>query len=159
VLRTSRISGDRARDIAEAIRKAVIGARTVDEFETRVRAVPHSDAQVLVERVEPFQADGRVETGQAEFDRTFVAAAFAMRSPADISPVIQTKFGWHVIFLVARLPPTAPPSKETHDDLAAAVVDLRARTALQTVLAARIERSPIELVAGAESLLARVREP
>jgi peptidyl-prolyl cis-trans isomerase C len=36
---------------------------------------------------------------------TFTNAAFALKRPGDVSPVIQTRFGYHVIYLVGRVPP------------------------------------------------------
>jgi hypothetical protein len=159
VMRGSRVSVDSARGVAEAIRRAAIGSPGVEEFEARAQAVPHSGAQVHVERLDGFQADGRLETGSGEIDRVFVAAAFALRIPTEISPVVETKFGWHVIFLVARKPPGELSPEQSHESLASAVVELRARTALQGILRARIEKSPIEMFGAADSLLARVSEP
>jgi parvulin-like peptidyl-prolyl isomerase len=159
VTRSTRVSADRARGLAEAIRKAVTGSSSVDEFEARAKAIPHSDAQVLVERLDGFQADGLLATGRGEFDRVFVAAAFALRSPAELSPVVETRFGWHVIFLVARQPPGDGAPPQSRDGLATAVMELRARTTLQAILRARGERSPIALDGAADSLMARVGEP
>jgi hypothetical protein len=159
VMRGPRVSVESARGVAEAVRRAVIGSPGVEEFEARAKAVPHSGAQVHVERLDGFQADGRLEAGRGEIDSVFVAAAFALRIPTEISPVVETKFGWHVIFLVARKPPGELSPEQSHESLASAVVELRARTALQAILRARIERSPIEMFGAADSLLARVSEP
>jgi hypothetical protein len=159
VMRSLRVSADRARGIAEAIRKAVLGSPGVDEFEARAKAIPHSDAQVVVERLDEFQADGLLATGRGELDRVFVAAAFALRSPAEVSPVVETRFGWHVIFLVARRPPGDGAPQQSRDGLASAIIELRARTTLQAILRARAEKSPIALDGAADTLLARVSEP
>jgi hypothetical protein len=157
VVRGSRVSEDRAQSVAEAIRMAAIGSSTVDEFEARAKVVPHSDAQVIVQRLDGFRADGRVVATGVEFDPIFVAAAFALQAPTEISPVVETKFGWHVIYLDARL--TGPAPQEKEDDLAPAVVSLRARSALDAIVRSRAKRSPVEIVGAADSVLARVREP
>lgn len=157
VLRSTRVSDERALAVAAAIRQAVAGARTVDEFEVRAKGSPHSDARVVVERLDAFAADGRSRGG--EMDASFVAAAFLLRAPADVSPVVETRFGWHVIFLVERALPEPVALEQRRAELAPAVLDMRARASLESMLRERRQAVPIELLGSAEALMSEVRTP
>ncbi len=140
--------------IAEAIRRAVRGSRTGDEFQARARAVPHPQARVIVQPVPPFGADGLDASGSQSFDPGFVAASFALRAPLDVSPVVASPFGWHVIMLVRRGEPR-PRTPELAADLEKRVVELRARIALDAVLAARRASTKAEVLSGADALMER----
>ena len=59
------------------------GAR--DDFSARANAVAHPHAQLIVQPVGPFGADGLDASG-GELDAGFVAAAFALRAPPEIEP-------------------------------------------------------------------------
>lgn len=157
VIRSSRVSEERALAVASAIRQAVAGARSVDDFEVRAKGSPHSDAQVVVERLGAFAADGRTPNG--ELDPSFVAAAFLLRAPADVSPVIETRFGWHVIFLVERTPFEQGALAQRRTDLAPAIFDMRARASLESLLRERRQAAPIEVLGAADALMSEVRAP
>lgn len=51
----------------------------------------------------------------------FDVAAFALRNPGDISDVVQTKFGYHILQLVARAPAGQKPFEEVREELIAEV--------------------------------------
>ncbi|MGO9835074.1 MAG: peptidyl-prolyl cis-trans isomerase [Polyangiaceae bacterium] len=153
VLRTPGVPEERAREVAGAIRQAVAGARTADDFEAIANAVPHSGTQLVVQRVSDFGADGRAEKG-AEYDPIFVAAAFALRSPGQVSWVIQSSFGWHVIYLIERTAADRSSIEQRRIDLASDVVRMRVRIRTDSVLHARKERSSIEVSEAADALMA-----
>ena len=150
VLRSGRVPGATAVAIADAIRRNVEGVRSADEFESRAKATPHADARVVVERLEPFSADGH-------FDSSFIAAAFELRSAGDISPVVETQFGWHVVYLVGRDPLRDEGGRAS--ELAAAVTELRARDWLESRLRLRARTSHVEILAGADALMSQVKVP
>jgi peptidyl-prolyl cis-trans isomerase C len=156
VLRSARLPEAREVAIADAIRSKVDGASSVDEFERRAAATPHADAQVVVEQLAAFGADGRSSTG--EIDASFVAAAFGLHSPGELSGVVETRFGWHVIFLVGRTAPEGDNAGRS-DDLAASVAELRARGRLESFFRERRRTSRIEVLGVADSMMAEVKVP
>jgi parvulin-like peptidyl-prolyl isomerase len=94
-----------------------------------------------------------------ELDASFVAAAFLLRAPADVSSVVETRFGWHVIFLVERSLPEPGALAQRRADLAQAVLDMRARASLESMLRERRKAVPIELLGAADALMSEVRTP
>jgi hypothetical protein len=146
VLRVPGFSPERELATANAIARAVSNARTPEAFEAAASATPHAGAQVIVERIQPFQVDGAL-------DPSFVAAAFRLHSPSERSPVIESAFGWHVIYLIERKAED-PASLETRRlELASAVVATRARSNLEDLLRERKGRVPIEVSGAADSMM------
>ena len=74
------------------------------------------------------------DLGTLESGRTvppFDAAMFALTKPGELSPVVETSFGFHIIQLIARLPAGAKPFSEVKDTLmkqAATTIAQEART-------------------------------
>lgn len=153
VLRTPSVAPAHGRFVAEAIAKAVASARTVEEFESRAKAVK-SELRISVEELPAFDAAGRMDDGQM-LDPDFVVGAFGLRQPGDTSPVTETSFGWHVIRLLSREGPGADRSARSAD-LAEAVYSLRARSALTALLGRRRAGTTVEIAPGADRVMASV---
>jgi hypothetical protein len=151
VLRSPNLRDDAAVAIASAIRRAVVGARSPDEFEARAGAVNHPRAQVRVERIGPFGADGK-GADDTEIEPGFVAAAFALRSPLDTSPVVATPFGWHVLQLVERTA-AAEEQGDRRVALTEPVVQMRGRIRLQAIVLARRQSAQPEISVAADELM------
>jgi hypothetical protein len=147
VLRQRAASEEHALFAANAIARAVSSARTPEAFEAAAAATPHPGTQLVVERVPPFGVDGAI-------DPAFVAAAFRLRSPSDVSPVVESSFGWHVIYLIEEKPPAPASLEARRHDLAAVVVAMRARESLDDLLRERRGHAPIEVLPAADSLMA-----
>ena len=157
VLRSPSLREEDALAIAAAIRRAVVGSRGADDFEARAKAVSRPHAQVTVERVGPFGADGRDAEG-TEFEAGFVAAAFTLHAPLETSPIVATPFGWHVLQLVERAAPEGPLA-DLRRDLAEAVVEMRARIRLENILTARRQSAPVEISVAADDLMSVAARP
>ncbi|HEX9621270.1 MAG TPA: peptidyl-prolyl cis-trans isomerase, partial [Polyangiaceae bacterium] len=97
-----------ARALGERIAEAVADAGDAAEFMRRAREVPANALSVVVERLPPCTADGRVvpEPGRRDgkFDAEFARAANELVSPGAQSPLVTTRFGFHVIMLIERIP-------------------------------------------------------
>jgi peptidyl-prolyl cis-trans isomerase C len=152
VLRPTSFAQDHSAALGAAIRQAVIRAATPVEFAVRAKAVPAGTLRVAVESVGPFSAAGQAEDGDT-LDPFFVAAAFALHQPGEISPVIKTRFGWHVLRLVEIMAPRPDAIEARRAQVAPEVLDLRARQSLQTLLLDRAARAAVELSSSAEALL------
>jgi len=93
----------------------------IDEVEAAARAHPEQFA-ALVEKYsdDPSKKDNHglmtgVTTGK--YVAPFVEAAKALKKPGDISPVVRTEYGFHVLKLVSRKPDTQQTFAEVRDNL------------------------------------------
>jgi len=60
----------------------------------------------------------KVVTGRQGYTvKQFAEAAFKLKRPGQISPVTQTRFGYHVIYLLETLPPLNKPLSAVEDNL------------------------------------------
>jgi hypothetical protein len=154
VMRSATLREQDALALAGAIRQAVVGARSAEEFTARASAIAHPHAQVVVQPIGPFGADGRDPGGGGGLDPGFVAAAFALRAPLDTSPVATSPFGWHVIQLVERKMPEGSLADRARD-LGPDVVRMRARMQIDAALRARANLAKVEVSVGADALMAQ----
>jgi hypothetical protein len=152
VQRSAGASEARMRDIAEAVRSAVEGARNAGDFEAGCKRVAREYPAIRVERLPPFDATGASEDGASVFDVDFVAAAWDLRAPGDTSDAAKSQFGWHVIRLLERIAGqiSEPPSREFRE----AVFELRARRELRAILRRKRLQALPEEWSGAESVMA-----
>lgn len=149
-------ASDRARlALARAIRQAVSGSTSADDFERRADAVPATGIMLRIERLPSFGADGKMTRG-GQLEPSFVAAAFGLSQVNPISPVIETPFGWHVLRLTDRIMPERDSVEQRRLDLADAVVSMRARRALDSLKRDRRQRTDISVAPEAEALTATV---
>ena len=86
-----------AAERALAVRSAVTAARDAAEFRRIAEGLSNADLKV---RVEEFITPRRGYTVEE-----FARAAFALGGPGSISGVVQSSFGYHVIYLVSVDPP------------------------------------------------------
>jgi hypothetical protein len=154
VLRSPTLREHEALIIAENVRRAVAGARTVDDFVSRANAVSHHEAKLVAQPIGPFAADG-ADPGGGVLDAGFVAAAFALRTPFEVSPVIVTPFGWHVVELIERTPPADSDLEARRTALAGAVRAMRSRMRLDALLRELRSSARVETGARVDDLMAR----
>lgn len=156
----------RAREVAEAIQKAVRDVRDPEAFLRAARAVPAGDVQVRAERLPYLTADGRgistdasrPRTPAGVFDAGFSQAANELREPGDQSPIVQTRFGFHVLLLEDRLPERRVAARDLQVVLAPEVVSRRA-DALRRELVARLKATtPVEVQRDADAQTAQLSE-
>ncbi|HWO08277.1 MAG TPA: peptidylprolyl isomerase [Polyangiaceae bacterium] len=137
-----------ARALADRIGQATRGAQTPEEFQARARAVPAEKFTVKVEALLPVTEDGRavdpdrpppIGPAVQHFNQVFAAAAQRLQRPGEMSPVVHTVFGYHVLYLISIVEPRQPTLDERRALLHDEIMKARAK-ALTTALLDRLRR-------------------
>ncbi|MFO0617529.1 MAG: peptidylprolyl isomerase [Polyangiaceae bacterium] len=165
----------RAEGVAAAIREVVVplaeGIRgtppsvSMDPVFGRIQgAVKSVDARgfsVLPQPVPPVGADGKTVVPnfaeRSDLDPAYVAAAKRLESRGDVSPVVRSGFGWHVIVLLDRLAPRFLPRAELVDLFHDEVIAARAKALLNKELEGLRSANAPTTERNLESLLGLVR--
>ncbi|MBS2020641.1 MAG: peptidyl-prolyl cis-trans isomerase [Deltaproteobacteria bacterium] len=148
-----------ARGLAESIREAVLAATSADDFIAKANAVPRpKDAKIIVENLPPATEDGWVTEGDntQAMNRDFAKAANALAKPGDTSPIVETRFGYHVIRLVERIPEQRMPMEVRRVAFAEDAYGLRGGASRQATLAEWKAKNPASVEPAAESLMRSV---
>lgn len=140
-----------AKVLGDKLLAALRGATDPDDFKARAQTIDGGGVTITVEAVGPFVRDGRVATEQGgSLDAAFVVGAFALAKPLDISPVVPSSFGFHVIMLLERLPPASLRDEEL---LPLVSPEVHAQRASRTIAALRKrEPIPVEIARNVEDL-------
>jgi hypothetical protein len=152
----------RARALANRIADATRAAADGVEFKKLADAVPRGDLVVRVEPLPPTTADGRAfdpadPTVKQRFDEDFARAANAIGRVGTNSPVVETKFGFHVIHLVEVLPEKRVSIDQRRALLYDEIVAKRAALAEQRTLDGLRQTTPVRIDRSAVDLLSKVR--
>jgi hypothetical protein len=154
-----------ARAIAERVAAALKGATKSEDFEKRVEGLATPELEVKVERLSPVTTDGRtfefagagrpaLETGG--LDLGFTRASHALQKPGDLSPIVETSFGFHVIFLEERFAPVQPSLEERRRLLTPEIQSRRAERALAETKQRLKQGTAVEVARDVETLTALV---
>jgi hypothetical protein len=154
---------EKALDVANRLAKVLSGTKDPAEFEKRASEF---DAEGLDKRVEtllPVAVDGRVGmlgappgTPPQTFDPVFARAANALADPGDQSPVVESKFGFHIIMLLDKVPANHPTLEERRVVLKDEIFQRRAG-AMQNALMDELQAgSKVAVDRAADSLVVEV---
>jgi peptidyl-prolyl cis-trans isomerase C len=153
-----------ARALAERLARELEGVKTAGEFVERAKALAVADLELRAERLPPVTADGRsfdpsnpsAASDQDRFDLDFAAAAHSLALPGDHSPVIKTRFGYHVILLEERIPEERVELEDRRRVLAREVFARRAKDELKKLLEQLHQRTAVDVSRAADELTAKV---
>ena len=123
-------------------------------FRTAATQVDAGDLQIRVESLPPVVADGRTLTSQATLETTFAKAAIALQRRGDVSPIVETSYGFHVVMLLERIPSQIVPREERRRVVREEVLTDRARREREKVLTEL--RETVKIDRSLDALLAAV---
>jgi parvulin-like peptidyl-prolyl isomerase len=152
-----------ARAVAEKLAEAVHSALTAEAFVKAAQAVPADGFEIRAESLAYVTADGRAFqrrdntfVPQPSYDPGFAAAANSLEIVGQQSPIVKTRFGFHVIRLEQRAPAAGIPESERAAVLAPEVMSRRASRARTQLLERQRKATPIELGRAVDELTSRV---
>jgi hypothetical protein len=154
-----------AESVARRIASAVASARDASSFRSAAEAVPTDGFSVRVEDLPPMTADGRSVDPErlppdgprpSQFDLDFARAAAELSGVGAKSPVVHTKFGYHVLQLTGSVPELEPSLEERRKMLHDEILVSRGRALEQRVLEAQRNSRAPELDRAALELTSRV---
>jgi hypothetical protein len=141
-----------AEALARRIAQAVADAKDGVEFERDAKAVPAQDYTVKVETLPPVARDGRaidptrpppVGPGEQHLAPEFAEAAQALDHVGQLSPVVRSPFGYHVLHCLRIIEPRQPTLSERRKLLEPEVLQRRAIAAqAQLLQRQRLESAP-----------------
>jgi peptidyl-prolyl cis-trans isomerase C len=146
-----------ARALAERVRAAVVsqdnGAFEALASSAREGAGAPTGLDLRVESLPAFTEEGLVVEGGGSMDSVFAKAAYALRESGATSEVVETRFGFHVIRLLERLPENRMPFEQRRLAFAEEVYSLRAHDLLTRRLESLRAAHPVEVSGAAETLM------
>ena len=124
-------------DTATKIARETANAKDVREGDEATLAaaklgaatVPHGGFEVVVEALAPVAADGRVVAQEGgAYDENYARGAASLHRRGDLSDLVKSSFGYHVILLLGREPGFTVPAEERRVAVRAEVLSERAAT-------------------------------
>jgi peptidyl-prolyl cis-trans isomerase C len=130
-------------------------------FRRAVSAVDAGGERVRMEALPVVAGDGRIIDRASEpgsvFVREFAEAAAALQSRGQVSPVVTSPFGYHVIMLLERLPGRHATESERRAELRGDILIDRAKRAHRQLLSELRQRGHVERALNVDALLAQVK--
>ncbi|MEB2313243.1 MAG: peptidylprolyl isomerase [Sorangiineae bacterium] len=154
-----------ARALAERIARAVAGLADPEAFMKAAREVPAGGLRVVIERLPACAADGRVHPDEPlapgapapRFEVEFAKAANALTAVGELSPVVRSPSGYHVILLLEKIAAHRVPLAERRVRLSPEVMDARAASAAAALTERLSSRASVSVERSAIDLTSRVR--
>lgn len=143
----------RAKEVAQKMAEAAAHVKNENEFETRVREVPQENVKVVVEQLPWLVVDGRVVDGPMMMDPAFTAGAFKTET-GTTSGVVESSFGWHVLYVIERKPAISVPFEDRRALFRDEITMRRMKKALDELHAAARKSHPVVVTSDLESLFA-----
>ncbi len=131
-------------------------------FTAAAKAVPVDGQRVRAEVLHPLASNGQpiergTQRGSGIYDADFTAAVVRLGARGDLSNVVKSSFGYHVVMLLEKTPAKRASRQEclalTRDE----ILRLRARRLRDDVLTSMSRARPVDVTTNADALMAQVR--
>ncbi len=145
----------KAHALAEAVWQAEQGVTSNEDFQARAGAVPRDGIELRVESLPPVTATGEAVTvPPQQLDLTFALAANQIPAIGGVSPVVHSAFGYHVIYLVNRIPAAHPTDEELRRIAGEEIITKRHAMELATLLGQLHQKTHVSMERSLEDTMA-----
>lgn len=150
------------RETAEKLRTTLLVATSVENFIERAKAFDAEPLKVTIEALDAVAADGRTANPDSPprpgskvnfYKRRFAEAAVALEADGEVSDLIETEYGYHVLMLRDRLPAQRFSHDERAKRLKAVIVEARARRMQKEMLSSLRDTNNVEVERSAVSAM------
>ncbi len=153
-----------AHALADKLSLALQSVGSGEDLIRLAKAFPADGFEIVAQNLPFVTADGRVFQrkdasfigSKGGFDATFARAANAIARPGELSPVVKSAFGYHVILLEERVPSAFIPQSELVALLGAEVMTRRAARARTELLTKLHQASAVQFDRAVDELTAQV---
>ena len=154
-----------AEALARRIAKAVANATSAEEFERSAKAIQADHLTIKVETLPPVTLDGRaldpaqpppVGPPEQHFALEFAAAAQALDHVGQLSPVVRSPFGYHVMWALRIIEPRSLSLSERREMLRPEILQRRALAAQAQLLERQRQESRPEQARSALHAMAQL---
>jgi hypothetical protein len=130
-----------------------------EDFMRRAQAIDRGDAKVTIQQLPPVGDDNlTVEPpGRGPFLPEFVSGAFKLSERGDLSEPVRTPAGFHVIMLLARIPPPNLSAEVRQRLFEEKIVEIRTGRRIAELLTALRADTEISEERSVDSILEQVR--
>ncbi len=159
-------SEQEAKTLSSELYLRLRSVKTVDAFLSAAREVKVPGLELRVESLPFVTVDGRglarnpegklVADGM-EYVVEFAQAAAAIPATEQLSPVVRSQFGFHILWLEERLPEQRVSAEERMRLLGPEVLSRRAREAMQGIVARQRSQQPVVIERAVLDTLQRAR--
>ena len=154
VMRRKGTPEEASRQMAQTLADAAVGAKGSVDFQQRMTDVPHGKFDVRIEDLPAFAADGRILEGSGTMEASFVSAAFTLDAEHPVTGVVETSFGWHVIWLVEKVAEKRVPFEERRVRFADEAVFRRGKAEKDAIVASYRKGTSTVIDPAADALMA-----
>lgn len=144
---------ERARALAAKLRDAVVDAKDTEDFVAKAKAVSAGDVEIVAEKLPAFTDEGASIEGDQRLEPAFARGAFTLTEPGATSTVVESRYGWHVIRLVERIPDQRMPLDARRIAFADETIAMRAAAATKARVDSMRSATRIEIAPSAENLM------
>jgi peptidyl-prolyl cis-trans isomerase C len=153
-----------ARALAEKLAASLRDVPSGSDLIARARQFPSEGFDVRAENLPFVTTDGRTFDRRGErfvdahqdFDLAFARAANELERPGQLSSVVKSKYGYHVIRLEERAPGSVVPKAELPTLLGPEVFAARAKRARADLLEPLRQASSVQILRAADELTSKV---
>jgi hypothetical protein len=138
---------------ATSLRERLLETNAEADFVSAAKASIAEPYPIVAEDIPLFAASGELIEVQGTLDKAFASAAFLLVKDGEVSPIVETPFGFHIIRRGEVKAPQTISLDEMADRVHSDVLRVRSRRMLEETLAKSKEANPVKVNTAFQQLL------